>query len=146
MSDQPLPWRTQPGLLKPGLSSNESIHTLLGDFLRDRHGCHLGQGSAAPGESDPQQRRSGAAAGVTMARCLASSWQWRCERWLTNSRIDMQELDIPLVKGAPFLWDPSCPVCFKLFSSHIRLLSGFLSADQPILDRPGRRCCSVTDL
>jgi GMP synthase-like glutamine amidotransferase len=85
MSDQPLPWRTQPGLLRPGLSNNESIHTLLGDFLRDRHGRHLVQGSAALlpegainagwGQSPPLEKviRSNA----DLERLLEQPWLYR---------------------------------------------------------------------
>jgi hypothetical protein len=41
---------------------------------------------------------------LPMARCLASSWQRRCGRWLANSRIDVQEMYGPLIVWAIQHW------------------------------------------
>ena len=34
---------------------------------------------------------------LPMAHCLAASWQRSCQRWLANSRIDLQALYGPLI-------------------------------------------------
>jgi hypothetical protein len=39
-----------------------------------------------------------------MAHCLAASWQRRCQRWLVNRRIDVQELYGPLMIWALQYW------------------------------------------
>ncbi len=41
---------------------------------------------------------------LPMTRCLAASWQRRCQRWLANSRIDVQALYGPLVLWAFQQW------------------------------------------
>jgi hypothetical protein len=41
---------------------------------------------------------------LPMARCLAASWQRRCQRWLANSRIDVQALYGPLILWAIQHW------------------------------------------
>jgi hypothetical protein len=41
---------------------------------------------------------------LPMTRCLAASWQRRCQRWLANSRIDVQALYGPLVLWAFQHW------------------------------------------
>ena len=41
---------------------------------------------------------------LPMARCLAASWQRRCQRWLANSRIDVQALYGPLILWAIEHW------------------------------------------
>jgi hypothetical protein len=37
---------------------------------------------------------------LPLAHCLAASWQRRCQRWLANSRIDVQALYGPLILWA----------------------------------------------
>jgi hypothetical protein len=37
---------------------------------------------------------------LPLGRCLASSWQRRCQRWLSNSRIDPESLYGPLILWA----------------------------------------------
>lgn len=49
------PWRTQPGFLRPGQSSIESIQTLIGDFLHDRDSPHLLNGVEYPIQDDDIQ-------------------------------------------------------------------------------------------
>jgi len=44
---------------------------------------------------------------LPMARCLAASWQRRCQRWLANSRIDVQALYGPLILWAIQPWQNS---------------------------------------
>jgi len=41
---------------------------------------------------------------LATTRCLAASWQRRCQRWLINSRIDVQVLYGPLVLWAFQQW------------------------------------------
>jgi len=41
---------------------------------------------------------------LPMARCLASSWQRRCQRWLSNRRIDVEALYGPLIVWAIQHW------------------------------------------
>jgi hypothetical protein len=41
---------------------------------------------------------------LPMARCLAASWQRRCQRWLANSRIDVETLYGPLIVWAIQHW------------------------------------------
>jgi hypothetical protein len=41
---------------------------------------------------------------LPMARCLASSWQRRCGRWLSNRRIDVEALYGPLIVWAIQHW------------------------------------------
>ncbi|MGA0909275.1 MAG: transposase, partial [Burkholderiaceae bacterium] len=41
---------------------------------------------------------------LPMAHCLAASWQRRCQRWLANSRIDVESLYGPLVLWAIQHW------------------------------------------
>jgi hypothetical protein len=41
---------------------------------------------------------------LPMTRCLAASWQRRCQRWLANSRIDVQALYGPLMLWAFQHW------------------------------------------
>jgi len=41
---------------------------------------------------------------LPLAHCLAASWQRRCQRWLANSRIDVQELYGPLMLCALQYW------------------------------------------
>lgn len=41
---------------------------------------------------------------LPMAHCLAASWQRRCQRWLANSRIDVEALYGPLVLWAIQPW------------------------------------------
>ncbi|MFZ9464381.1 MAG: hypothetical protein ACO262_12310, partial [Vulcanococcus sp.] len=41
---------------------------------------------------------------LPLAHCLAASWQRRCGRWLTNSRIDVEALYGPLVLWAFQYW------------------------------------------
>ena len=41
---------------------------------------------------------------LPMARCLAASWQRRCQRWLANSRIDVETLYGPLIVWAIQYW------------------------------------------
>jgi len=36
----------------------------------------------------------------SLVYCLAASWQWRCQRWLANSRIDVAALYRPLILWA----------------------------------------------
>lgn len=48
MPVQPQRWRREPGFLRPGLSDIETIQTLIGDFLIDRHSPHLFSGRKEP--------------------------------------------------------------------------------------------------
>jgi hypothetical protein len=41
---------------------------------------------------------------LPLAHCLAASWQRRCQRWLANSRIDVQALYGPLILWAIQYW------------------------------------------
>ena len=41
---------------------------------------------------------------LPLAHCLASSWQRRCQRWLANSRIDVEALYGPLILWAVQHW------------------------------------------
>jgi hypothetical protein len=41
---------------------------------------------------------------LPLGRCLASSWQRRCQRWLSNSRIDPERLYSPLILWAIQGW------------------------------------------
>lgn len=41
---------------------------------------------------------------IPLGRCLAASWQHRCRRWLSNGRIDVEELYGPLVLWAIQQW------------------------------------------
>jgi hypothetical protein len=41
---------------------------------------------------------------LPLAQCLAASWQRRCQRWLANSRIDVQVLYGPLIPWAIEHW------------------------------------------
>ena len=41
---------------------------------------------------------------LPLAHCLASSWQWRCQRWLSNRRIDVEALYGPLIVWAIQHW------------------------------------------
>jgi len=52
---------------------------------------------------------------LPMARCLAASWQRRCQRWLANSRIDVQALYGPLILWAIQHWqNPGQPLLLAL--------------------------------
>ncbi len=41
---------------------------------------------------------------LPLGRCLAASWQRRCQRWLSNSRIDPESLYGPLILWAIQGW------------------------------------------
>lgn len=41
---------------------------------------------------------------LPMAHCLAASWQRRCQRWLANTRIDVEALYGPLIRWAIQYW------------------------------------------
>ena len=41
---------------------------------------------------------------LPLGHCLAASWQRRCQRWLSNSRIDVEALYGPLVLWAIQHW------------------------------------------
>jgi hypothetical protein len=41
---------------------------------------------------------------LPFAHCLASSWQRRCQRWLSNRRIDVEAIDGPLIVWAIQHW------------------------------------------
>ena len=41
---------------------------------------------------------------LPLAHCLAASWQRRCQRWLANSRIDVEALYGPLILWAIEYW------------------------------------------
>ena len=41
---------------------------------------------------------------LPLGRCLAASWQRRCQRWLANSRIDAESLYGPLIRWAIQGW------------------------------------------
>ncbi len=46
---------------------------------------------------------------IPLGHCLASSWQRRCRRWLSNGRIDVSSLNGPLV-----LWKRFCVVVLSV--------------------------------